>query len=1017
MIQFAAACAFSFAMLPALYSQAAAEEEIVVAPAAAETKAPAPAAPAPAPAPAAAVPAPAADDTALTEAARLQLGRTVTEQAQMQSAEELFKCGSAEYTAGNYREAIDFLLQACEKLKNGREEQTLSDMQKKQLESFRQLLGKAYYGRALELFYQAEKTADAGNYDEAVKLSQDAIGNYPACKDIMDRMIAKYQKLKKASEYNAEIAYEKADPDAVSRNLIIEREMRRGQNFYKTKQWAKARDHFNMVIREDPYNEMAIDYLRRCHEMLIKAGRTRHNIVIQERAAEAAWAGIAPVVTAINADDNGYANASQAKIDTTKDIESKLKEIIIPNLSFEGHTIQEVVRTLRDFSKEQDKDKVGVNILLLLSKDTGAAKADAGSGEESGDDEYSDEESDDGEETGDEEEASDEEESEDSEETGDEEYSDEESDDSGESGGTSRSDHMIDYLKVEKVDLRQAIELICDAANLRFRIEPHAILIADDNVPLDDYDTEIFIVEKDSLELFDSGEEGEGADRPIQKYFIQHGVTFPTGTALKYDSGVGRLIVTNTPEALSAIRGILDELSNAQTTQVMVQVKFVEVALNDLEELGFEYTVSRPDSGDRKWRNLSAEEQEDYLLAHGGQPPSSKWVGPLQNYSNLSEVVKIENFETETNNNNVEVYKENTYIEWTPTKDVTLWSKDNATLPSQDGVTLIPSTSNTITDAEELFGGRVIKAGETVRFTPEAFGLKNPTDSPTKQIFLKDPLNSSHIYGKAITWGPNSSLVRNAKDDTSAYISTGTVKNDTVIAWSHENHNGLNVNAQVHALDQADSTDILSAPRITTMAGEEAVIKMVTEKYYPDEWEDATVETVTRDSDGAESEDVTVFQPSIPTFGDPIEEGIVLSVTPQVEENYIITMQMVPVIQNFMGWTDYSYEIPLEANGETNYYPNTLKMPIIEARTVNTTVVSYDGETVVLGGVVKDTISMVDDQYPILGDIPLVGRLFQSKGRGSSKTSMLIFMTSRLIKPDGSPIRENQERGVPAFRY
>ena len=60
---------------------------------------------------------------------------------------------------------------------------------------------------------------------------------------------------------------------------------------------------------------------------------------------------------------------------------------------------------------------------------------------------------------------------------------------------------------------------------------------------------------------------------------------------------------------------------------------------------------------------------------------------------------------------------------------------------------------------------------------------------------------------------------------------------------------------------------------------------------------------------------------------------------------------------------------------------------------------------------------MVDDQYPILGDIPLVGRLFQSKGRGSDKTSLLIFMTSRLIKPDGSPIRENEERGLPSFPY
>ena len=92
-------------------------------------------------------------------------------------------------------------------------------------------------------------------------------------------------------------------------------------------------------------------------------------------------------------------------------------------------------------------------------------------------------------------------------------------------------------------------------------------------------------------------------------------------------------------------------------------------------------------------------------------------------------------------------------------------------------------------------------------------------------------------------------------------------------------------------------------------------------------------------------------------------------------------------------------------------------MPIIESRSINTVVVSYDGETVVMGGVIRDRIAIVEDQYPILGDLPLVGRLFQSKGRGSEKVSLLIFLNNRLIKPDGSPIRENQERGVPSFRY
>ena len=276
------------------------------------------------------------------------------------------------------------------------------------------------------------------------------------------------------------------------------------------------------------------------------------------------------------------------------------------------------------------------------------------------------------------------------------------------------------------------------------------------------------------------------------------------------------------------------------------------------------------------------------------------------------------------------------------------------------------------------------------------------------------PLNLTSVYGSAVTWGPNSPLVRNAKTDNDEFSNAMQVNNDTVVQWSHQDkETGVNVEAKMNALDLAESSDLLSAPRVTTLANEDAVIKMVTERYYPDEWSEPTLETISSNF----GNNIPVFQPSIPSFGDPVEEGIVLNVRPQVEENFTITLVMTPVIQQFVGWTDYSYWMPLESNGVTKYYPNTLKKPIIEARTVETTVVSYDGETIVLGGVIKDTVSMVDDQYPILGDIPLVGRLFQSKGRGSDKTNLLIFMTSRLIKPDGSPIRENEERGVPSFPY
>lgn len=83
---------------------------------------------------------------------------------------------------------------------------------------------------------------------------------------------------------------------------------------------------------------------------------------------------------------------------------------------------------------------------------------------------------------------------------------------------------------------------------------------------------------------------------------------------------------------------------------------------------------------------------------------------------------------------------------------------------------------------------------------------------------------------------------------------------------------------------------------------------------------------------------------------------------------------------------------------------------------MNTSVDCFDGETIVLGGVIKDQVSATDDQYPILGTLPIVGRLFQSKTKESTKQNLLIFLTCRLVNPDGSPLREREMRGLPPFR-
>ena len=64
-----------------------------------------------------------------------------------------------------------------------------------------------------------------------------------------------------------------------------------------------------------------------------------------------------------------------------------------------------------------------------------------------------------------------------------------------------------------------------------------------------------------------------------------------------------------------------------------------------------------------------------------------------------------------------------------------------------------------------------------------------------------------------------------------------------------------------------------------------------------------------------------------------------------------------------------------------------------------------------------EELKLVRDKYPILGDLPLIGRLFQTKGRNAQKYNLLIFLSCRIVNPDGSPLRERENRGLPPFQY
>jgi len=216
------------------------------------------------------------------------------------------------------------------------------------------------------------------------------------------------------------------------------------------------------------------------------------------------------------------------------------------------------------------------------------------------------------------------------------------------------------------------------------------------------------------------------------------------------------------------------------------------------------------------------------------------------------------------------------------------------------------------------------------------------------------------------------------------------------------------------ALAQKQSTDVLSAPKVTTENNVAAELKVVQEFIYPTEYSTPTAGTGGSPGTG-----------SIPSGFKTREVGVILQVTPQLQpDGYSIELKLNPQVVDFLGFVDYSpppqtYVIPGTAAsaGVAATPPSTgtlsykIQQPLFSTRSVATSVVVFDGQTVVLGGLIKESISKIDDKVPFLGDLPIIGRLFQSKVTNRSKENLLIFVTARLIGPNGLPIHPDIARG------
>ena len=213
------------------------------------------------------------------------------------------------------------------------------------------------------------------------------------------------------------------------------------------------------------------------------------------------------------------------------------------------------------------------------------------------------------------------------------------------------------------------------------------------------------------------------------------------------------------------------------------------------------------------------------------------------------------------------------------------------------------------------------------------------------------------------------------------------------------------IDLRITAMEQEGSADVLSAPKVTTKSGSEAIIRVAEVHRYPQDWD---VETGQRTSPVTKPQD-----------WEDMDLGVTLTVTPVVDsESNTIDLDLHPEIKKFQGFDVYKVGVNAYESGGSELGGAgvilgsgtglNVSMPYFEIRSVETQVTIADGSTVLMGGLVDERTETFRDQVPFLGDIPYIGRLFRTEGSRSAKKNLVIFVTATQVDDRGMSKKDRE---------
>ena len=499
-------------------------------------------------------------------------------------------------------------------------------------------------------------------------------------------------------------------------------------------------------------------------------------------------------------------------------------------------------------------------------------------------------------------------------------------------------------LDLKDVPMEEALRYVTELAGMKFKVEPHAVLVVPVTESTTEQYTRVYKVPPDFTSIGgDSAAAAPAAPadpfapagaapastlatrKGAKDILMGQGIPFPDGASAVFNPVTSQLIVKNTAPNLDLVETFVDSLKDKAPKLIYITTKFVEVSQKNTDELGF-----------------------DWLLGPFNIPGSERAFGT--------------------------------------------------------GGTVGNSANGSLTD----------QAGAYVDFPFLSPGVGGT------------PIGSNPI-SRGMRFG-SQAIIPDSIDGLLTATKTVSSVSPGLFALS-----GVMTDPQfqvvIRALNQRKGVDLMSAPSVTTKSGQRASVEVVREFMYPTEFDPPQIPQ----QFGGQGGNVNLgggggggtggsfpVTPTTPTAFEMKPVGVRMEVDPVVgPDGYSIDLNLAPEVNEFEGFINYGSPIQTSSSDAFGnpvtlvLTENRIPQPVFSTRKVQTAVTVWDGQTVAMGGLIREDVQDVEDKVPLLGDIPFIGRLFQTKAEDHFKRNLMIFVTAKLIDPSGQPIKQVTAPVVP----